>query len=105
VREACPGFERPNFDAKWQNTAVLIRDEREARPCFDDARDFRARFLKIHKRYRLAIRFAVVRVSHEKKSYRHGDPSVHKLVCKALMSRGEFRSRNCISGAARRQNI
>jgi hypothetical protein len=38
------------LDANRQTKAVLIRDERETRPCFDDARDFRARFSKIHKR-------------------------------------------------------
>ena len=37
-------------DANRQTNAVLIRDEREMRPCFDDAQDFRARFSKIHKR-------------------------------------------------------
>src|ERR1019366_949012 len=38
------------LDANRQTKAVLIRDERETRPCFDDPRDFRTRFLKIHKR-------------------------------------------------------
>ena len=37
-------------DANRQTNAVLIRDEREMNPCFDDAQDFRARFSKIHKR-------------------------------------------------------
>ena len=36
-------------DANRQSNAVLIRDERDARPFPDDARDFRARFSKIHK--------------------------------------------------------
>ena len=38
------------LDANRQTKAVLIRDERETRPYFDDARDFRTRFSKIHKR-------------------------------------------------------
>jgi hypothetical protein len=38
------------FEASRQTKAILIRDERDARPFPDDARDFRARFSKIHKR-------------------------------------------------------
>src|SRR5476651_730905 len=36
--------------APRQTNAVLIRDERDARPFPDDTRDFRARFSKVHKR-------------------------------------------------------
>jgi hypothetical protein len=38
------------LDANRQKYAVLIRDERDARPFPDYARDFRARFSKVHKR-------------------------------------------------------
>jgi hypothetical protein len=37
-------------EAGRQTKAILIRDERVARPFSDYVRDFRARFSKIHKR-------------------------------------------------------
>jgi hypothetical protein len=60
---------------------------------------------KIHKRYRPAMGFTNKRASRDKNAQRRGDWPVHKLDCKVLMSRVEFRSRNYITGAAQRQNI
>jgi hypothetical protein len=81
------------LDANRQTKAVLIRDEREMRPCFDDARDFRTRFLKIHKRERPAMGFTDIRVSHDKNARQRDGVPVHKVDCNVLMSRAEFRSR------------
>jgi hypothetical protein len=53
------------FDANRQKTAILICDERGARPCFDNAQDFRARSSKIHMRYRPAMKIADVRVPYD----------------------------------------
>ena len=93
------------LDANRQTKAVLIRNEREARPYFDDARDFRARFSKIHKRYRLAMGFTDIRVSYDKNAHQCDGVPVHKVDCNVLMSRAESRSRNKISSAARRHYI
>jgi hypothetical protein len=60
-----PTFRTAAFDASRQISAVLIYDERGARPCFDNAQDFRARSSKIHMRYRPAMKIADVRVPHD----------------------------------------
>lgn len=99
------GFERPKLMPTGKRQLFSFTDECEARPFTDDARDFRTRFLKIHKRYRPAMGFTDKRVSHDQNAYWQGARPVHKLFCNVLISRTEFRSRNYISGGARRQNI
>jgi hypothetical protein len=49
--------------------------------------------------------FTGKRASHEEDTLQRRDRPVHKLDGKVLMIRVEFRSRNYISGAARRQKI
>lgn len=71
---------------------TLIRDERDARPFFDNAQDFRARDAKIHKRYRLAIGIADVGVPYGETAHRQSRRPMHKMVCKVLIERVEFRS-------------
>ena len=90
--------------ADGQSTAILIRDEREARPCSDNAQDFRACISKIHKRYRPAMKIADVGVPYDENAQRRDGVPVHKLVCNVLMSRAEFKSRIKFPSAARRRD-
>jgi hypothetical protein len=76
-----------------QTKAILIRDEREPKPFFDNARDFRARISKIHKRSPLATGIADVRVSHDEIARPRGARPVHKLVSNALIRRAELQRR------------
>ena len=92
LSHACPPFRTPAHDACRQTWAVLIRDERGARPCFDNAQDFRARSSKIHKRYRLAKKIADVCVPYDKNMSHSDGAPVHKLVGNVLMSRAESKT-------------
>jgi hypothetical protein len=101
---AC-GFERPKLMPSGKQRLFSSTDECEAKPFTDDARGFRARFSKIHKRYRPAMEFTDKRVSLVENASRRGDRPVHNLVCNVLMCRMEFRTRKYLSGAPRWLNI
>ncbi|MGA2566589.1 MAG: hypothetical protein ABSF41_07155 [Pseudolabrys sp.] len=103
-KSGLPGFRTVPHNTGRQRKAVLIRDERETRPCFDDAQDFQARISKIHKRYRPAMKIADVGVPYDENAQRRDGVPVHKLVCNVLMSRAEFKSRIKFPSAARRRD-
>jgi hypothetical protein len=96
-----PNVSNDLLAAGRQTKAVLIRDEREARPCFEVARDFRALDLKKHKHYRPAMKIANVRMPHDEIAPRRDCRPVHNLVLKVLMSRRELRSEIFYLHAAR----
>jgi hypothetical protein len=75
-----------------QTKHILIRDERDARALSDNAQDLRARFSKIHKRYYRTTGFPPKRLSTNENARRQNRPPVHKIVCKVLIVRVEFRS-------------
>jgi hypothetical protein len=93
-----PGFERPKLMPTGKQQLFSSTDEFEARPFTDGVRGSRTLVLKIHKRSRLAMGFTSKRMPYEKNAQKRGAWPVHKLDCKVLMSRAEFRSRNYIPG-------
>jgi len=103
-RSGLPGFRTAPHDTGRQRKAVLIRDERDMRPCFDNAQDFRARISKIHKGYWPAMKIADVGVPYDENAQRRDGAPVYKLVCNVLMSRAEFKSRIKFPSAAQRRD-
>lgn len=93
---------RPPHAVSRQTKAVLIHDEREAKPCFEVARDLRALDLKEHKHFRLATKIADVAMPHDEIARRRDRRPVHNLVLNVLMSRwnrdGDFFIRACHNG-------
>jgi len=70
-----------------------MRDEREAKPFSEVARDLRAPDLKKHMHYEPAIKIEKVRMPHDEMAHFSACASVDSLVSKALMSRMELRCR------------